>query len=358
MRHLSNVITGFTKKHPVIYLIYKLFLGFILADALLLMATRWLGVSYGPIHHLQFLSFLTRIGIFVAWGFFALVLRKINPVASLCLTLIPNLLLSGLLLYGFYIEPFQISTTRITVPVPDLTRPLRLVQISDIHVERTTPRERKLPGKIDALQPDIIVVTGDIINESYVNSPQTHAAITRLFSDLRAPDGVYAVNGNVESADELKELLTGTHVQALDDVILPLPGTDGRLVFMGLSYINWAADQERLQDLARQIMPDQTTILLYHKPDLAYSARDLGIDLYLAGHTHGGQVRLPFYGALFTNSRYGKTFEMGLYPLNEMTLFVSRGLGFTGGIAPRIRFLAPPEVVVIDLVPAPPSLTK
>jgi predicted MPP superfamily phosphohydrolase len=92
-------------------------------------------------------------------------------------------------------------------------------------------------------------------------------------------------------------------------------------------------------------------MLLYHKPDLAYAADEVAIDLYLAGHTHGGQVRLPFYGAIYANSRYGKTFEMGLYQLKNTTMYVSRGLGFTGGSAPRIRFLAPPEVTIVDLVP-------
>jgi len=100
------------------------------------------------------------------------------------------------------------------------------------------------------------------------------------------------------------------------------------------------------------VKEDDFSVLLYHKPDLAYAARDLKVDLYLAGHTHGGQVRVPIYGAIFPNSRYGKTFEMGLYHLDGMTLYVNRGLGFTGGPAPRIRFLAPPEIVVIDLLPA------
>ena len=104
----------------------------------------------------------------------------------------------------------------------------------------------------------------------------------------------------------------------------------------------------------KKVRQDDFSVLLYHKPDLAYAARDRQINLYLAGHTHGGQVRMPFYGAIFTNSRYGKNFEMGLYHLGQTDLYVSRGIGFVGGIGPRARFLCPPEVVVIDLIPAKP----
>ncbi|MCA1553353.1 MAG: metallophosphoesterase, partial [Chloroflexi bacterium] len=92
------------------------------------------------------------------------------------------------------------------------------------------------------------------------------------------------------------------------------------------------------------------TILLYHSPDLAPQAAALGtIDLQLAGHTHGGQVRLPFYGALLTSSLYGKQLEMGLYQLRDMLLYVSRGVGLEGMGAPRARFRCRPEVTLITL---------
>jgi hypothetical protein len=75
----------------------------------------------------------------------------------------------------------------------------------------------------------------------------------------------------------------------------------------------------------------------------------LQIDLYLAGHTHGGQVRLPVWGAIITMSAYGKQYESGLYQLNPTTLYVSRGIGLEGLSLPRVRFLCPPEMVLIEL---------
>ena len=97
------------------------------------------------------------------------------------------------------------------------------------------------------------------------------------------------------------------------------------------------------------VPPNAPTVLLYHTPDLIEVAAAEGVDLYLAGHTHGGQIRLPWYGALVTASRYGKRFEAGYYQVGPTQLYVSRGLGFEGLGAPRARFLCPPEIVELEV---------
>ena len=75
------------------------------------------------------------------------------------------------------------------------------------------------------------------------------------------------------------------------------------------------------------------------------------IDLFCAGHVHGGQVALPFYGALVTLSKFGKQYESGVYQVGPMGMYVSRGLGMEGGSAPRVRFCSRPEIAVIELAP-------
>ena len=97
---------------------------------------------------------------------------------------------------------------------------------------------------------------------------------------------------------------------------------------------------------------DAFSVFLYHFPGLIEDVGDLNIDLYLAGHTHGGQIRLPFYGALVTLSRYGKKYEAGEYAVGDTILYVNRGIGMEGGLAPRVRFLCRPEITVFDIVPA------
>jgi len=132
-------------------------------------------------------------------------------------------------------------------------------------------------------------------------------------------------------------------------VCLPFEGSD--LCLIGIQSHRNALQRDRavLESLSAQTQPGAYNLLLYHTPDLAESLSGTGIDLYLAGHTHGGQIRLPFLGALITFSAYGKKYEMGRYTLGETTLYVSRGLGMEGSGAPRARFLCPPEIVVVDV---------
>jgi predicted MPP superfamily phosphohydrolase len=93
------------------------------------------------------------------------------------------------------------------------------------------------------------------------------------------------------------------------------------------------------------------SIFLYHYPEEVENPALRSADIYLAGHTHGGQVALPFYGALLTLSKFGKKYEAGTYKVGQTTLNVNRGIGMEGGHAPRVRFYARPEITVIDIVP-------
>jgi hypothetical protein len=106
---------------------------------------------------------------------------------------------------------------------------------------------------------------------------------------------------------------------------------------------------EDRRPLERLLSTERFTVLLYHSPDLAPDAAELGVDLMLSGHTHGGQIRLPGFGALVTSSLYGKAFEMGRYQQDGLTLYVTRGLGMEGSGAPRFRLLCPPEVVLWEI---------
>ncbi|MCJ7739225.1 MAG: metallophosphoesterase, partial [Anaerolineae bacterium] len=108
-------------------------------------------------------------------------------------------------------------------------------------------------------------------------------------------------------------------------------------------------DAPRLDQLLEADSEACFTVLLYHTPDLMPEAAAAGVDLYLCGHTHGGQIRLPLFGALVTSSRFWKRYEMGRYEDGRTTMYVSRGIGMEGLGAPRARFLAPPEIVAWDI---------
>ena len=89
--------------------------------------------------------------------------------------------------------------------------------------------------------------------------------------------------------------------------------------------------------------------MLCHKPYIFKEAADRNLDLIVSGHTHGGQIRLPFYGAIFSDSSESKKYQMGEYTVGPTALYVSRGIGMAGGLLPRMRFLCPPELVLVEL---------
>jgi predicted MPP superfamily phosphohydrolase len=254
-----------------------------------------------------------------------------------------------------YVEPFdlRVSTLQITSPEIRATRPIRIVQLSDIHVERITRREREMLARVQTLQPDLILLTGDYLNIDYVNDPQTRRDGRATLAQLAAPYGVYAVTGShgVDQPDAIQELFTGLPIHLLRDEIAPVEIAGATIDLVGVGLSLREADRATLEGLMRQVPDGRYSILLFHTPDLAEAAAAAGVDLYLAGHTHGGQIRLPWWGALVTMSAYGKRFEAGLYTLGETRLYVSRGIGMEGLHLPRARFLAPPEIVLIELLP-------
>lgn len=160
---------------------------------------------------------------------------------------------------------------------------------------------------------------------------------------------VYAVKGNWDSW-YWKNLnpLSIEKVHELDCQIEAIKIRDTEVRMGGIGVGN----ESCASNLFAHFPKNQISIFLYHYPDLIPEVSESRkIDLYLAGHTHGGQVRMPFYGALITFSKFDKKYESGLYKENETYLYVNRGIGMEGGNAPRIRFLARPEITVIDLVP-------
>lgn len=247
-------------------------------------------------------------------------------------------------LYGRYIEPYRLQVTRVEIYTPKLKRAaLRVVQISDLHCDLTARLEDRLPGVINALDPDLVVFTGDALNDIRAlplfqdTLKRMHARIAKL-----------AAPGNYDSTLwRGVPLYGGTGFTQLDGKPLRFAkeGEEFWVTGGGLSRLNLAA--------AFSGVPAQAyAVFLFHLPDLAEDFRVRRPDLYLAGHTHGGQIALPFYGAVITLARHGKKYEAGRYDLGDMTLYVNRGIGMEGGSAPRLRFLARPEVTVFDIRPA------
>ncbi len=261
-----------------------------------------------------------------------------------------------LVIYGFYLEPFRLDVHHETFVTAKLSpgHHIRLVHLGDLHLEHSGRREEEIQRKLKELSPDLILFSGDVLNLSYLHDPQSQAEARGFFSALSAPLGVYAVSGSpaVDLPDVFPSLVKQTPLQWLDDRAATQQTGTGALTIYGLTCSHDPAkDDLALQKLLQKnpLQDGSFNVLLHHSPDLAPLASRYGFDMQLSGHTHGGQIRLPFYGALFSGSLYKKTFEAGRYLVNGMTLYVSRGLGMEGAIAPRVRVLCPPEMIVWEI---------
>ncbi|MCB0175287.1 MAG: hypothetical protein KDJ97_32575, partial [Anaerolineae bacterium] len=221
-----------------------------------------------------------------------------------------------------------------------------------------TRRENHLLELIDQIQPDVMVITGDYLNLSYVDDPTARAEVRKVLTQLDAPYGVYATLGSppVDPRNTTPSLFDGTRIRLLRDEVAVIELADGRklsLIGMDCEH-DLQSDASALNNLLDVTPADSARVLLYHSPELMPVAQQYDIDMYLCGHTHGGQIRLPYYGAILTSSVTGKQYEMGPYTEQNTTLYVSRGIGLEGLSAPRMRLLCPPEIILFNLTGTDP----
>ena len=320
-------------------------------------------LSYGPVGP-------SLVGLALArWGLGVLPLALVPAGLSLPACAVAGTalqaLVSGLVFYTTGVEPFKLGVTYLALSSAKLPQGarLRLVQISDLHVERLTRRERELVERVRSLDADYVLLTGDYLNFSYTDDPRAIRDARWVLGRLHARRGLYAVRGThqVDPNWLLPVLFEGLPIRWLRNESCVLEEQGFTLVLAGASSTRRAELDGPAVDRALDGVPaliraqDAYTVLLFHIPDAVPQAQAAGVDLYLAGHTHGGQLRVPGYGALVTGTASGKRYEMGRYDLDGMTLYVSRGVGMEGMAAPRARFLSPPEIVCVDVIGAAPS---
>lgn len=312
-----------------------------------------LRLSFGPVQPV--LLALAAVRWLVGLAGVALALW-LAPVAALVAVLVVNLALSLLVAHAVYVEPFQLTLTRMDISSPklaELVRPLSVLHLSDLHMERPTRRDERILQLAEELSPDLILLTGDYLNLSYTDDDLAVASARAWLGRLHAPLGVFAVLGTpeVDVRHRVDELFAGTGVRLLRNEAVTIPVDRSAIALLGVTCErDGHSDPAGLEAAVNQAPEGAYTILLYHMPDLMPEAVGNGIDLYLAGHTHGGQWRLPGYGALITSSAYGKRYEMGHYAEGATQLYVTRGLGLEGLAAPRARVLCRPEMLLMRLM--------
>jgi predicted MPP superfamily phosphohydrolase len=300
---------------------------------------------------LSFMVVVATSGVILVWHWRS-VLRFLRSRFGLLVIVI----LSAPLVYAC-IEPVLLEYTYNDIRVPKSFTPFTAVQLSDFHFQWAYRHvtESTLVGiveKVSRLRPDFIFVTGDLVSRYRTNSISEFNAQTvgRFLSALRAQKGVYGVLGNNDYCAVAKIIReyekSGVRLLRNESVLLTpeiqLSGIDSARTI--------EAARARIENLS--ILDARLRILLAHEPDVPAVAADK-FDLQISGHTHGGQVVLPFgLGPLILPSM-GRRFPMGLHKVQNMLVYISKGIGISPLPKPLMRFNCRPEVSVLRIVPDP-----
>lgn len=263
---------------------------------------------------------------------------------------------SGGFLYANRIEPtlLDIQELQIKHPlIPDSFNDIRIVQFSDTHLgfQYTLHQFNKLVKKINSLQPDIILFTGDLMDK-----PNQYSEINKLMpilKKLHAPLGKYCIFGNHDhggyGSDIYRNIMEATDFTVLLNESVPIKLRDGSFIYL-LGIDDAMLGNPNLPLTLKNVPKNSFKILLSHAPDLAENASQYPIQWQLSGHSHGGQIKIPFLGALVTPP-FGQLYPEGLYSVgNEspLSLYVNRGIGTT---RLPFRFLSKPELTIFTLKP-------
>jgi len=255
---------------------------------------------------------------------------------------------------AYHVEPRRLEVRRHVVTLGEGGRTLRIGHLSDLQTHRIGEHERRAFQALADLKPDLVAYTGDYL-QARLGGDLTGPTedFRRLLREAapRAPLGAYAVPGDVEG-DGWRSLFAGAEVVCLEDAAThrDLPG-GGRLAVVGLTNATSRGREPEAVAAALGRAPDaELTLLLGHRPDCVRAVPPGAADLVLAGHTHGGQVVLPFLGPPVTLSRLPRRVAAGgLHRVDGTWLHVSRGVGMERLTAPQVRFLCPPEVSLIEV---------
>lgn len=253
-----------------------------------------------------------------------------------------------------WVEPFRLAVTEYTVATKKWTydRPLKIVLLADMHAITPFMTEAHLNDIVahaNELKPDLVLLLGDYVATHPFGMQLDPADGVRPYTKLQATCGVYAVLGNHDLQEGgpagWPQALVTTGIPVLRNDVVKINCQGGYFWLGGLDETYWG--RPNLDKIIREAKGDIPLIEMFHNPDPFAMSRERAA-LTVAGHTHGGQILLPFYGpiAAVVPSIYGNRYVRGHIREDGKDLVVSSGLGMTGL---PMRFLRPPEITVVNL---------
>lgn len=259
------------------------------------------------------------------------------------------------ILYAFLAEPEFLRVNRLLLRFDNLPVGFdgyRVAHLSDIHMDSwmTPQRFEKIINLTLSLQPNLVVVTGDFLtHHPEIYNPHLGKSLKRLSKTYP----VVAVLGNHDhwtDASQVRSMLANCGVKELSNATMVISKGVDRIYLSGVDDV-WE-EKDRLDIVLDNLPQDGFNILLAHEPDFADISASTGcFSLQLSGHSHGGQVVIPFLGPPLTPP-YAEKYPLGLYRIQKMQLYTTPGLGM---VRPYVRFNCPPEISLITLTRSHPG---
>lgn len=264
------------------------------------------------------------------------------------LTMLASAIGFALIAYGSFIEPRRLKIHRYAVGTG--TRALKIAFISDVHVGpyKGARWVRRLTKRANALGADVILLGGDFLYKDPKSLPDLEP-----FKGLQAPLGVYAILGNHDEWKARKESLVwfeASGIPLLHNRAVRVE-KDGATIAIAGADDDWYGETD-LSAMAQGIGAADLALVMLHNPDLAPPAAQLlqcraGTAVFLSGHTHAGQIRLPFLGPVMRLPHHlPRRYDRGLFSFDGIPLVLGAGTGESG---PRARLFCPPEIVLVEV---------
>jgi len=252
-------------------------------------------------------------------------------------------------IWSFFVEPKIIKIEEVSIEIKNLPssfKEIKIVHLSDFHSKNFGEREKKVLENLKQLNPDFIFITGDFVEWTTRDLNSCQYFWKELSKNY--PKRIFGVLGNHEHRHPkfkiIKNLLAESGIEILDNKTKKIKKNEDFIYLIGVDDPHEGYDN--IEKAMEGIKNENPKILLAHSPEIFRKVKDKNIDLILVGHTHGGQINIPFIINFFLPLKYDKKYKSGLFKENSTYLYVNRGIGTT--VLP-IRLNAPPEITLIEL---------
>lgn len=260
---------------------------------------------------------------------------------------VPALLLLTFKFYGEVWEQARLEVVTADIPVPGLKAPVKVAHLTDLQTDGIREMELRARAAANDFEPDLVLFTGDVLNHPSLRDP-----VFEYLDGWKAGRAKLFVGGDVDGGLDPEEFSRRTGFEWIDGRTVRLETAGGTLAVVGFGVLDFMLGADYGLMRVRQARDAKAVIAMSHRPDAAFVLDGTRASALFTGHTHGGQVSIPFWGPPLTLTAMPRSIAMGgVHRFKGLTVALSRGLGREGHFSPRVRLFCRPQLLLVRLVP-------